>query len=799
MEQSKKKVTKAWMLEQMTTLFDLKIPKATKLKELEALCQEKGILSEPEPEFYEKTLIRVYKCSINTAFQSIVHDKLKADVESYVTIISRMYRRTSLIMLYHFTKLLSSNDIDIPNLFLKNQTYWKNWLMIGIKGCFPDKDSKKSFEELNIENMDFIVDQFPVYFDQVLSYAAITFSTVVTNNVWVPLFPRLARLTKATIQSYNLKNVSAFDVINTIRSAEPNIDDFKDPRIKDYIVDVRTRLGAIQGVYIHDEWGKDENRFILVLQFNYWMQKSLETLAQKRIRLMPVFNVRRAHVRLDKKTLVAFAKRTILGKKDDKNTTLKDASKYKDPSKTMFTELDKVALLKKKTFSNEEDWQKYKQQRKQYEDEVKKIMATDEYKEKQQEYEQLIKAKEDICNMLFNPQVLKKATKGWKFDCSIVTDGVSVSLQYSKTITLKKFKEKKINNKQQKDKNDEPKVIEADWNRQMATNFTDENGTEHIVLGLDPGRTNISTIRYYYVDSTNNNIIKKGWKYTRGQYYKEARITKMNKIQQQRIAHLKLDNLGDEQTALKTSDPSIILNYLQRYKDVCSDWWKIALARRESWDSLKRYMNKRSAIEQFYANIATYMKKTFPEAVVTVAYGASGINMKPTGKGEVAVPTNTNYKLCCKAMKDRGYQVKVQDEFRSTMIDWETGKKSDRVYVRSVDSKNKVNTLGHTSDNTTPYVSDDDVEMIRNYNHYLKEKGKRRRGGSSSEDYNDDESKRLRYPEIRGLRFCQETSKFYDRDLKASLTIGRLCVCKLQGIDIPYPFNRKYKLDASKK
>jgi hypothetical protein len=459
----------------------------------------------------------------------------------------------------------------------------------------------------------------------------------------------------------------------------------------------------------------------------------------------------------------------------------------------MFSGLNKVAPLKKKTFTSDEEWQKHKEKLKQYQDEVKKIKTKDEYKEQQQKYEQFIKAKEDICSMLFNPLVLKKATKGWKFDCSIVTDGVSVSLQYSKIVTLKKNNEK--NNKQLKEKQVIPKVNKTEWDKQMATNFTDKNGTEHIILGLDPGRTNMSTIQYYYVDSTNGKIIKQSWKYTRGQYYKEANITKMNKIQQQRIANLKLDNLGDEQTALRTSNFSIIHNYIQRYITICSDWWKVALARRESWDSFKRYMNKRSVIEQFYANIATYMKKTFPKAAVTVAYGASGVNMKSTGKGEVAVPTNTNYKLCYKAMKDRGYQVKVQDEFRSTMIDWETGRKSERVYVKSVDSKNHVKTLGCTSNNTTPYVSEDDIEMIRSYNNYLKIKGKRRRGGTSSVDYNDD-NKRLRYPEVRGLRFCQETGKFYDRDLKASLTIGRLCVCKLLGMEIPYPFNRRHKLNG---
>ena len=49
---------------------------------------------------------------------------------------------------------------------------------------------------------------------------------------------------------------------------------------------------------------------------------------------------------------------------------------------------------------------------------------------------------------------------------------------------------------------------------------------------------------------------------------------------------------------------------------------------------------------------------------------------------------------------------------------------------------------------------------------------------------------RLRYPEVRGLRFCPEDRKHRDRDVEAALTIGRLHCMTLLGLGRPAPFCR---------
>ena len=235
-----------------------------------------------------------------------------------VNIVSRALRRASLVMNFHLIYLKSTDSI-IPDLYDQNDTFWKNWLRIGISDTFPDAQSKISYPHvqaligkvLQADNSDYMA-EWPKYYDQVINYAGGTFCTAVTNNAWVPLFNRLTRVTKHVLrlQLRVKSSIKTFDVMNVIRSDKiPESSDkfnaWPEP-LREYILDVRLRLGATAGVWLYDDYGKPTNEnisFQKLFDFNWWMQTTLEALNQKHLCLCPIFSVQRAHVRLDLKTL----------------------------------------------------------------------------------------------------------------------------------------------------------------------------------------------------------------------------------------------------------------------------------------------------------------------------------------------------------------------------------------------------------------------------------------------------------------------------------------------------------------
>jgi len=64
---------------------------------------------------------------------------LQNDVECMVQIISKRLRRSSLVIVLSFY----TSDMEILDLYKQTDTYWKNWLKIGIEDIFPDNESKK--------------------------------------------------------------------------------------------------------------------------------------------------------------------------------------------------------------------------------------------------------------------------------------------------------------------------------------------------------------------------------------------------------------------------------------------------------------------------------------------------------------------------------------------------------------------------------------------------------------------------------------------------------------------------------
>lgn len=428
-------------LKGLLQLGDVAFSSKAKLADLRKLCEDNGLIARPPPNFKMVEKICVVKCALKRAMNldEEQFDKFRGHVDDLVNVVSRMLRRSSLVMSFHFTKLAEMEGSEgvlstIPNLYDMKDTYWKNWLKIGVDGVFPDKESKVSYEALkdvldkvvDKDDADYI-DKYPKHFDQVLNYAGHTLSTVVSNNAWVPLPARLTRLTTATLKSLNAPQ-STYTVMQAIRSEVQEMEGWP-VKVKEYVNEVRTRLKVPPGTRVYDTYGKENLEFSDMLRFNYWMQTRLETLEQRRIRIMPIFDVHRVHVRLDLKTLVKLFKDMF--PTDSTILALAKTKECRNPNCFMLPE--RPPYKKKTDCKTPNEWEAYKLAQQTYKDEVADIKAGDPYISQKATHTTYVDAQRAVATSFFKNLPVKK---GWVFDCSVATDGVSVSLQYSKKVMV---------------------------------------------------------------------------------------------------------------------------------------------------------------------------------------------------------------------------------------------------------------------------------------------------------------------------------------------------------------------------
>jgi hypothetical protein len=237
--------------------------------------------------------------------------KFDAFVEDQVRLTSLRMRRGSLVLLHHLTRLAKEGR-RIPNLFAAKLTFWKD----ALRGDIADACAKGHLGEIS----DFVgpdpvhdrrgYDAVAGADDQILAYAAITFSTIVCNNTWVPLIPRLTRLAGRLSKSQPVsQRVKTFKLVAAIRQAGFDAVAAGFPQwAVAFVADVRRRLSLLSGQYLHDKYGQQLD-FHDLFMFNFWMQQQLVVLKAKRYSLSPVCRVGRTHIRLDTKILVQLALR----------------------------------------------------------------------------------------------------------------------------------------------------------------------------------------------------------------------------------------------------------------------------------------------------------------------------------------------------------------------------------------------------------------------------------------------------------------------------------------------------------
>ena len=207
----------------------------------------------------------------------------------------------------------------------------------------------------------------------------------------------------------------------------------------------------------------------------------------------------------------------------------------------------------------------------------------------------------------------------------------------------------------------------------------------------------------------------------------------------------------------------------------------------EDVQRLNIYSGKHRVMDKFFAGVKKDLKKSHPDVNVLVAYGSAFNGMKCTGHGEVAAPVSATYKSCKRILN-----TVVENEDFTTKMVWESGKESRKVYKTFEEKTTKYGKINikekfHNCDakHQSPALdyTNANYEMVKNYMNRKKKPPDRVFGPEKM-------PKPLHYPEIRGLRFCQESRTYVDRDRKSSLAIARLAVMRMTTFTRPQTFSR---------
>jgi hypothetical protein len=317
----------------------------------------------------------------------------------------------------------------------------------------------------------------------------------------------------------------------------------------------------------------------------------------------------------------------------------------------------------------------------------------------------------------------------------------------------------------------------------------------------------MATVVVMYLDPATGRIVRRSWRLTRGAYYRQSGICDIMGRKRSRYADLSesFKAIATRETTLKAIEPEEIAEYVRRVATFSARWWKHALQTNESCEAMRAYCGKRRVLDNFFSRVFNDVRSMFgPAKKIEVAYGAAGPKMAPTGCGEVAVPTTGTYDACQRVARSFGAAVSLVDEHNSTKVSWDTRGRKQAVYIGSSSATAWDKKLRSTAAKAMPVVPDKhnasvqaffaarkqrrcswtrgDVDVVKAANGSVIGYGDRKKKGTDSD---------LRYPEVRGLRFCPERRIFLDRDVDAACTIARLRVFELRGLPRPVAFTKR--------
>ena len=843
----KRPVTEGDRLRTLLQLASIAVPPRASVNVLHALCLKHGLI---EPEYEDVEEITVVKCGVRALLARMRPDKREQFVDcvdAMVRFVSVMMRRASLALSYHVTRLVIERPDAVVNLYRQKDTYWKNWLRMGLDAA--QLPSEGTFRDVRLRltasgdddapvavavtydvvdevcrTCDAVTPHFdaavfqgaatPPFFDQVLNYAGHQLCTIVCNNAWVPLFKRLERLAKVELRAWARAGiqvngvVAAYDVVAAVRSAAPETDGWPSV-VRRWVDDVRARLLVVDGKYVADDHAFKKMRFQDAVAFNAWMQQRFRSLGTRGLRLMPVCKVRRTHVRLDAKTLffvlksmfpddrVVEAVATATAKYEEmleaelaaRGFAASDSKRCGHPSKYF---LPRPPPAKKMKDCDADEWDRYKASCAEHKAACDATASADWYVRLAAGHEAAAVA---TSNMVTTLMGIRDRRGGRTFDTSIVTDGVAISVQYSRSVRRQVVPTKKAAKKRKaKTVGEEDAVLGIkEWDRSIPTVFDDV-----AVLGVDPGRTNLAAVVVLYKDA-DGKLKRRKWSLSRGQYRHESGVRGVEKLKAAWRAPLTgaFATIATDETSLKTANARTVLEYVRRVRAFDAAWWAVALERHESVAAFNVHRGKRAVLDRFWSKVFRDARDAFGGRRLEVAYGEAGLTMSPTGRGEVAVPTCGMFKACQRIGLVYGVVVTPTDEHCSTKTSWETGVDKERVY-RCLDGAGRW-TLGHTAGRSTPKAPPAAEAAVAAEAARLAVRDKHRKSGTAvvaADESDNSEAARkgpVRWPEVRGLRFDPELRMYLDRDRTAAETIGRLWVYELRGWGRPEPFCRRVR------
>ena len=296
--------------------------------------------------------------------------------------------------------------------------------------------------------------------------------------------------------------------------------------------------------------------------------------------------------------------------------------------------------------------------------------------------------------------------------------------------------------------------------------------------------------------------------YKRSQYYNDAGIMNNNKKIDKWDEPMKTHwaNLIALGGRYKTNQSGELLIYIGWNHGVEDEWFALRFKRKYQREKFSMYGRKRSALDSYTSSLKKELEATMarqrqslemgkgkgPPAVpllkIQVAYGACGPKMRPSGTGELSVPTTGMYRSFQRAFKKKN--VVLTNEFNTTKVSWDTQLDKEKVYIKPrLDGKKLLLDLYHTNAKYLPRVKVEEMPAFKaDQERRFRLRRKQREATGEGEPKIPDEP---RHTEVRGLRFCTRKRIYLDRDVTAARAIAGLRKLEMEGKGRPERFSTK--------
>jgi hypothetical protein len=212
--------------------------------------------------------------------------------------VSKLMRRGSLLALRHYTRLLGDGqDRAADAITLWTDTGWRQVMTIGLPTFriirLEDPEMRVTYEMYKhlFPADDPDLSHMPAGAANTLTHAATQLRTAFTNNLWVPLVPRLKRLCRAWRRNRKQEQMARSDdpsVVDLVRAIEAGADCAVEKKMHaaavEFVTEVRQRLGLPDaGTKLTEAYAKRNQQQMLL--FLAWLQRRMEVLGGKGVRL----------------------------------------------------------------------------------------------------------------------------------------------------------------------------------------------------------------------------------------------------------------------------------------------------------------------------------------------------------------------------------------------------------------------------------------------------------------------------------------------------------------------------------